>query len=721
MTDRQTIAHQTVCFFSFVVACSAPVVRADIAIVAPKSAEADAGWILAMNELADALKRTDDAVLLRFGAPSAPTADTDLIVVGPRNTAGSEAWRPLVDEGFRIRPIATRAHRSLAVEGDARGVMYGLFKLAEVIRLGQDPWKLHLAEAPAFPIRMFSEQGQLLDLPDIAYYSDKPPYVNEQQLRAEIDEAKRLIEHVVRLGFNTITLLHVSCEEYIDYRYLGKRIYGEDDRHRARSPVFCRYLTELCDYAHARHVDVFLQFYEFQYPPKIQASYNLALDGPHIERIINAKMRELFERVPLDGLVITPTEAHPRCGYVARRLWEGKGRAGAGRMMTLYHDACRQLQKRVVFRIWRVATDAPGAREVLRHAPPDAMISVKNTGGDFYLSSGTTDVITRGVGLNHPLMVVFDTFRQFEGWSQLFCYMKRYGNTVQLCRRNGVKAINAWGSWQSGCIWPDWSPGYMTDGDGTRQTGSPVSWVGQFNHYRMFTRGFTPGQANVYLLARLAWNPDASPQAVARDFAALHVGCDNAEAAARALMLTQDAFSEYYLGAGDQITHPAYLKWATSFALRPELAEKGYRNLPFDKLLQSNRRALRAVREFEDAFARTCRNQAPDGALYDRFREGVEKTSLYLRTLYEFREYWWRRRRDADLNGKEQNDNRLALKHLRARLNTLFVEWKRFPQEAGYWRITFRYGMPDVERRGVFPNWYPRGEATTMDGTVRLP
>ena len=28
-------------------------------------------------------------------------------------------------------------------------------------------------------------------------------------------------------------------------------------------------------------------------------------------------------------------------------------------------------------------------------------------------------------------------------------------------------------------------------------------------------------------------------------------------------------------------------------------------------------------------------------------------------------------------------------------------------------------GTPDLESRGVFPSWYPRGEGTTMEGLVR--
>ena len=158
---------------------------------------------------------------------------------------------------------------------------------------------------------MFSEQGQLLDIPDFGYYSEESPYVDRERLEKEVDELKRLVDHVVALGYNTLTVLHLSFEEYIDYRYLDKPVYAPGDRHLKRSPVFCKYLKELCDYAHARHIKLYLQLYETQFPPQLDKLYGVSLDSPSMERIIEAKVRELFERVPLDGLVITTTEDAP--------------------------------------------------------------------------------------------------------------------------------------------------------------------------------------------------------------------------------------------------------------------------------------------------------------------------------------------------------------------------------------------------------------------------
>ena len=123
--------------------------------------------------------------------------------------------------------------------------------------------------------------------------------------------------------------MHVNFEDYITYKYLDKTVYGEDDVHRKKSVHFAKHLKDVVDYAHARHIDVFMQVYEFQYPPKLKELYKLDLENPDMKTIIEAKIKELFEVVPLDGLVITATESLPRSGYKSVKLWQKYGKAGA--------------------------------------------------------------------------------------------------------------------------------------------------------------------------------------------------------------------------------------------------------------------------------------------------------------------------------------------------------------------------------------------------------
>jgi len=678
-------------------------------IVVDQANREDAGLALAVDDVQKALGAEVAYLNLDEELPVG-----DVVVIGRRAGLPGEAFKPPKPEAYRIEPLERVGSRGVIVEGDQRGLMYGTFKLARRIQLGHDPWSMEFEAAPAFPLRFFSEEGQLWDIPDAAYYRDQPPYVDEERLGEELKELKRLVDHVAREGYNALVVLHLSFEEYIDYRHLDKPVYAENDPHRARSPVFCRYLTELCRYAHQRHIEVWLQLYELQYPPQLGQQYRVHIDSPDMPKIVDAKCRELFERVPLDGLYVTATEAHPRCGYRSNMIWRATGAAGAAKMINMFVDACSQSDRQVVFRLWRIAHSVATVEPVIAGVGDGAMLSIKNTGGDFYFSSPTTNVVTSGLPKQQPLVVVFDVFRQFDGWSRFFCYMKRYEQAVRDCHANGVQGINAWGPWSEGCIWPDWEPGYLRDQKGGPQE-QEISWAGYWNSFRMYTRGFTPGQANAYLLGRLAWDPEASLEGITRDFCALHLGRENAVAAAEALLATQDAFQEEYFPG----IHPTYLKWTMTFHPRPERMEEAYREYPLPKMLASNARAMDAIDRVETAFSRTDAAKTPDQERYSEFKSGVDKTVMYLRTFYWWREAWWRNRATKDLEGPEAKENLRQLEAAKARLMELFDQWRRFPEEAGFWRITFRYGRPQkgstLEARTY---WYPRGDVT-MESTTR--
>ena len=292
---------------------------------------------------------------------------------------------------------------------------------------------------------------------------------------------------------------------------------------------------------------------------------------------------------------------------------------------------------------------------------------MKYTGCDFWINLPLTDIITGGMGRTQPLIVTFDTFTQYDGWSRCFCYLPMWGEYVRTCRATGVQAINAWGDWSPGCNFPDYDPGYLRNPDGSpqRKDHKPQGWAGYWNDYRMFTRGFTAGQSNAYLLARLAWDPDADVYQIARDFCTIHLGPANAQAAADALMQTQQAWREHYIG---KHIRPTYMKWTMVLGFFAKDMEQAYQQWPMDQMLASNARGLKAIDAMERAFARTDRTKAKDPKVYDRFADGIVETALFVRSLHLYREYWWRGRADRDLIGDAQVQNGRARQAVRAEL-----------------------------------------------------
>jgi len=119
----------------------------------------------------------------------------------------------------------------------------------------------------------------------------------------------------------------------------------------------------------------------------------------------------------MDGMVITTTETHPRVGYRSKQLWKNKGIQGAAKMMTLYHQACKAAGKDCIFRMWRITQDAESMRAISKQVPDDAVFSIKNTGGDYWLSSGVAEPITSGIGHQQPLMILIASMTAGPGFS----------------------------------------------------------------------------------------------------------------------------------------------------------------------------------------------------------------------------------------------------------------------------------------------------------------
>ena len=113
-----------------------------------------------------------------------PPENASVIVVSCSETS--------LNESYIFRP---RANGIGIFSHSVRGTAYALFDLAARARRHDIPhlWSLNVAESPSFALRTWSEEGQLLDIPDRGYtrpcfsfhhliqpryYTDDSPYVN---------------------------------------------------------------------------------------------------------------------------------------------------------------------------------------------------------------------------------------------------------------------------------------------------------------------------------------------------------------------------------------------------------------------------------------------------------------------------------------------------------------------------------------------------------------
>jgi len=660
----------------------------EVSMLVSTQIETDAGYDLALGELRTVLEEKGYRATTRYLDKGDPLPDGNKILVGELGQEIVTGQSSLSEEAYRISQAKEPTANILKIEGDRRGGMYGLFKVAEQLRLGDNLWEISLERAPEFSMRMYTELGQLYDLPSVGYHLFEEPWVNHERFEAEKAELKRLIDQVAKLGFNTFTIMHVNFEDYITYKYLDKEIYGKDDVHRLKAKHFARHLKDVIDYAHARHIDVFMQVYEFQYPPKLGELYKLDLANEDTKTIIEAKVKELFEVVPLDGLVITATESLPRSGYKSVKLWRKYGKAGAGKMMTMYHNAGKQLGKKVIFRSWMIAYGAKDSDQVIANTPEDAEFEIKHTGDDFWLNFPLTDAIENGLGKKRPLTMTFDVYPQYYGWSRLICYLQRFAEEARIAKANGVKGIQAWAAWAPGCIWKDGHPGYLPSGQ-LRSSDKPFTdMAGPWNNFRMYSRGFTPGQMNPYLVARLTWDVNVTAEQVAADWGTIHFGQENAAAVSEILMNSQAAFRELYLGGMREFhNHPCYFKWATTVNISDGGLEKIYQKLPLSHILERNAVARGYLANMDDAFARIDAASVPSLEDYQALKEGLEKTRLYLDMFFTFREMWWRARELKDLEEDEAAEKQVEHEKATAAFNEVMEAWQKYPEECRFWGI----------------------------------
>lgn len=672
-------------FNLFVISCTNR--NESVSIVIPYQYETDAGYNLALAELRMVLKKNNYQAKIQYLEKGSTLPKGNRIIVGDIGTERGTGEDPMKDEAYKIHQIESMKGKALKIDGDTRGLMYGIFKLAEQLQLGKNLWDISLEMSPDFPRRMYAELGQLYDLPSGGYHLFEAPWVNHERFENEKKELKVLIDQVAKLGFNTFTIMHVNFEDYINYKYLDKEVYSKGDVHRIKAKHFAKHLTDVIDYAHDRHIEVFMQVYEFQYPPKLAELYELDLGNPEMKTIINAKVKEIFEVVPLDGLVITATESLPRSGYKSVEPWHKYGKAGAGQMMTMYHNAGKAAGKKVIFRSWMIAYGAEDSEKVIENTPEDAQFEIKHTGDDFWLNFPLTDAIEDGLGKKRPLTMTFDVYPQYYGWSRLICYLQRFAKEARIAKENGVIGIQAWASWAPGCIWSDEHPGFLPNGQLKPHDKPFYDMAGPWNNFRMYSRGFTPGQMNAYHVARLTWDVNLTADQIAVDWGTIHFGYKNAKAVSDILMNSQAAFREIYLSTEKRefSFHPTELKWATIINIQPGILEKMYQKIPLSRILERNLIGYGSLAKMEEAFLQIDSTEVSDPENYQTLKAGLEKTRLYLNTFFEFREMWWRERELQDLNGKEASLKQRDYKASVDRFTNVLESWQKYPEESTFW------------------------------------
>lgn len=105
---------------------------------------------------------------------------------------------------------------------------------------------------PAFPSRIYSDQGQLLDAPDRGFYLANGS-LNTARVQEDIDTALELIPYLQQHTFTSYMFESSGVEDYLNYDFLGtgQDVYAAGDPHRARAAAWQRTLNPMLEkFAH---------------------------------------------------------------------------------------------------------------------------------------------------------------------------------------------------------------------------------------------------------------------------------------------------------------------------------------------------------------------------------------------------------------------------------------------------------------------------------------
>ena len=416
---------------------------------------------------------------------------------------------------------------------------------AETWRAALRAFALLAPPAPNFELRSWSEEGQLLALPDRGYYTADGSAANVSVIAAECAALEaEVVPALLRLKMNALIVLHSDLEDYVTYDSLpsflpgAPAVYNASSAHRARRAgivgVMAPWVQHLAD---AFGLQFFFQVYELSSPPGVcgaGGALNCSLTAPATRALLQAKYTEVRAALPaLAGIFVTVEDSWtPRAGYEFNVLWQGMPELPG--VVTLFHDAVvATAGLKMFFRLWLFGQ--PVDWPLLRNGtPPDAAFSVKQTQGDFLLDYPINELLKCSADLCPPrdrrVIVELDAFRQYNGWTSTVAYMgAQWAPRLAQAAAAGATDVWGWGAWAPGCTWPDSGPQLVNASAGYK------SWRSWWSSYRVFAPTATNGgfalgpQANAYLLSRLSWDAlPANETQIALDFGALFFGASNA-------------------------------------------------------------------------------------------------------------------------------------------------------------------------------------------------
>ena len=423
-------------------------------------------------------------------------------------------------ETFSVKNYSHEPSKIIAVSGNSSlAEIYGMHWLADEIQAGishAELLNLDRTITPASRYRLVDLGGVGIVPETSAWGSDylhnsrafqdvllsHAPYVDEVHFNRVFAQFKEYLQRMLAYGYNGIVF--DGFLEFINFDLVGdgNEIYGPNSEFRLQHLAARRKIGEMFDYAHRLGFKVFLGTDMVPLTPPLEKYLDQRFGGLNASdhnfwMVYRLGMEELFDVFPhVDGVMIRTGEAGAVYNVKGWDYYSALSVRTVEATRTMLPELLKVAAKKdreIIFRNWSVGVGESGDM----HINPETydrifhdlnssrlIVSTKSGKGDFFSYLPLNPTLMTG---KQRRLIEFQARREFEGFGAVPDYLAATHQSAltELGRRNP----NIEGIW----LW--------TQRGGPLRAG-PLSLYPFYGFWNLI-------DANVYVTARLAWDPHA--------------------------------------------------------------------------------------------------------------------------------------------------------------------------------------------------------------------
>jgi hypothetical protein len=401
--------------------------------------------------------------------------------------------------------------------GDVMGDVYGLYKVADTLLTGTDIFELNETITPALKYRFVDTGAVGIKYAPQAWDSEnyshntrafyhvilkKPPYVDEKAFSEVEVQFKEYVHRMISYGYNGIIIR--GFLEYINFDLVGSgtEIYDKESDYRKRHLVVREKFGELFHYAHQMGIKVVFRtdMVALTHPLKhyFEKRFgSIDVSSINLWKVYRLGLEEFFDIFPYtDGIMIRIGEAggmYDLDGWLYFSSLELRSVESVRTMLSEFINVAEEKNKKIFLRSWSLGVgeigymhvDPESYEKILdKISSPNLIVSTKYNRGDFYSYLPLNPTLKTGA---QERIIEFQARREFEGFNSFPNYTGPLYQTAlsELLEENP----HITGLW----LW--------TQNGGPLMAG-PLSLYPFHGFWQLI-------DLNVYVMAQLAWNPEA--------------------------------------------------------------------------------------------------------------------------------------------------------------------------------------------------------------------